>query len=201
MQTRIRLEVLGIRYTNNQAQIGAYTLILGEMNSIRRIRIVIGTSEAQSIAFQLEGVVPPRPLTHDLFCAVTQEFSIQLIEILINKFDDGMFYSELLLGSGTTQKRIDARTSDAIALALRVQCPIFTTEEVLQQVGEIFEEDLKQNESMIQEKDDIDKELEKLHLQLEKAIQNENYELASSIRDEIQRKEQTVQRNKTDNLL
>lgn len=188
MRTRIRLEVLGIRYTHSQAQVGAYVLILGEINSIRRIRIIIGTSEAQSIALQLEEIVPPRPLTHDMFKAVIEEFNIHLQEVFINKFDDGMFYSELLFGNGLEQRHIDARTSDAIALALRVNCPIYTTEEIMQQVGEVFEEDIEQPDLVLhEEKEAIT--LEDLKIQLDEAIQKEDYELASAIRDEIKRRE------------
>ncbi|MCD7974074.1 MAG: bifunctional nuclease family protein [Candidatus Azobacteroides sp.] len=188
MRNRVLLEVLGIRYTHSQAQVGAYVLILGEVNSIRRIRIIIGTSEAQSIALQLEEITPPRPLTHDLFCMFANEFNIHLKEVFINKFDDGMFFSELLFEDGSVEKIIDARTSDAIALALRVKCPIYTTEEIMRQVGEVFEEDLEQEEVIMEEENPTT--LDELQKQLQEAIQNEDYELASAIRDEINRREE-----------
>lgn len=195
MRTRVRLEVLGIRYTHSQTQVGAYVLILGEVNSIRRIRIIIGTSEAQSIALQMEDITPPRPLTHDLFKTFAEAFNIQLLEVFINKFDDGMFYSELLFDNGQFEKHIDARTSDAIALALRIKCPIYTTEEIMQQVGEVFEEDLEQISDVERAGSSESVSLTELRIQLDDAIQNEDYELASKIRDEIKHRENEAQNN------
>ena len=196
MSTRIRLEVLGIRYTHGQAQVGAYVLILGEVNSIRRIRVVIGTSEAQAIALQLENITPPRPLTHDLFKTFAEEFNIHLEEIFISKFDDGMFFSELSFSNGEIKKRIDARTSDAIALALRIKCPIYTTEEIMQRVGEVFEEDLDQAKNPEQEVEGSGYiSMEELQTQLEEAVLSEDYELASTLRDEIKRRENETQNN------
>lgn len=187
MDTRVKLQVLGIRYTYSQAQSGAYALVLGEENSIRRIRIIIGTPEAQSIALQLENITPPRPLTHDLFCIFSQQFDIKLVEVFINRFEEGMFYSELLFDDETKQVRIDSRTSDAIALALRAKCPIYTTEEIMEKVGEVFEEDLPQDSEQTVQEEEF--QIEDLYKRLDEAISNEDYETASTIRDEIKRLE------------
>ena len=120
MDTRIKLRVQGL--TNSQIQSGAYALILAEEDGVRRIPIIVGTSEAQSIAIALERITPPRPLTHDLFATFAQAFGVRLCEVFIYKFEDGVFYSELLFEDGIKQIRLDSRTSDAIAIALRVKC-------------------------------------------------------------------------------
>jgi bifunctional DNase/RNase len=183
------LQVLGIRYTYSQAQVGAYALVLGEENSIRRVRIIIGTPEAQSIALQLENITPPRPLTHDLFIIFAKSFNIRLVEVFISKFEEGMFYSELLFDDGVNQVRIDSRTSDAIALALRSKCPIYITEDIMQQVGEVFEEDLSQDDSLSTSGDIDEYTIEDLYSRLDEAVKSEDYETASAIRDEIKRRE------------
>ena len=132
-------------------QSGAYALILAEENGARRVPIIVGTSEAQSIAIALEHITPPRPLTHDLFMTFAQAFGIQLREVFIYKFEDGVFYSELLFDDGITQVRLDSRTSDAIAIALRVKCDIYTTEHIVSECGVVLEES-----SMPDEMDDND---------------------------------------------
>ena len=137
MDTKIKLRVQGL--TNSQIQSGAYALILAEENGARRVPIIVGTSEAQSIAIALEHITPPRPLTHDLFMTFAQAFGIQLREVFIYKFEDGVFYSELLFDDGITQVRLDSRTSDAIAIALRVKCDIYTTEHIVSEYVTIRE--------------------------------------------------------------
>lgn len=122
MENRVRLEVLGITY--NQIQNGAYVLVLAEMDGPRRIPIVIGTAEAQSIVMRLGNKIPPRPMTHDLFVSFAHGFGVRLVEVFIYSFKDGIFASELLFDDGERQMRIDSRTSDAIAIALRTQSPI-----------------------------------------------------------------------------
>lgn len=119
MENRVRLEVLGITY--NQIQNGAYVLVLAEMDGPRRIPIVIGTAEAQSIVMRLGNKIPPRPMTHDLFVSFAHGFGVRLVEVFIYSFKDGIFASELLFDDGERQMRIDSRTSDAIAIALRTQ--------------------------------------------------------------------------------
>ena len=182
MDTRIKLDVIGIYCpSGSQSETGPYALILGEENGAERIRITIGPPEAQSIILQLENITPPRPLTHDLLCRSIQAFNIRLIEAFINRFEGGVFYSELLLDDGAKQIRIDSRTSDAIALALRVNCPIYTTESIMRQVGEILEENFPQGG----EENFGENNPQNLSELLQKAIEYEDYETASIIRDKI----------------
>ena len=191
---KVKLNVLGLSVS--QTQTGAYALVLVEENGDRRIPIIIGPVEAQSIAIQLEGLHPPRPLTHDLFKNIAHAFQIELLEVIIYKLEEGIFYSELICEQGGTRIAVDSRTSDAVALALRFKCPIFTTEEILSKAGIVIEvsDELEEDEV----KDDIiysDSKnkyefntLEELQQQLQAAIKDENYELASEIRDEISRR-------------
>jgi uncharacterized protein len=194
---KIKLNVLGLSVS--QTQTGAYALVLAEENGDRRIPIIIGPVEAQSIAIQLEGLHPPRPLTHDLFKNMAQAFQIELIEVIIYKLEEGIFFSELICEQNGTHIAIDSRTSDAVALALRFKCPIFTSEEILSKAGivievsENFEEDAISDETDQEEshKNKYElfplKELEKL---LQEAIRDEKYEVASEIRDEISRRKE-----------
>ena len=200
--SKIRLNVLGISYS--QTQTGAYALVLTEEKGDRRIPIIIGGFEAQAIAIQLEGLKPPRPLTHDLFLSLSMSFRINLIEVDIYKLDEGVFYSKLICNNGGKDIEIDARTSDAIALALRFKCPIYTSEEILQKSGIIIdiEEVGKSKVSKKQQKDieeiDIsssprsekykDLDIDALERLLEEAVKNEDYEKASVIRDEIDKR-------------
>ena len=138
MAKKIKVIVQGL--TSSQVQSGAYALILAEAEGPYRIPIIVGTAEAQSIAIALERLVPPRPLTHDLFVSFTHSFGILLQEVYIYKFEDGVFYSEMVLFDGERQVRIDSRTSDAIAIALRLKAPVFTTDEIVRECGLILEE-------------------------------------------------------------
>lgn len=187
MNKRIPLKVFGI--TISQVETGAYALILGEFNNARRIPIIVGASEAQSIVIQLEKIIPRRPLTHDLFQAFAQAYGIHLKEVFIYKMVAGVFYAELLFDDGEREVRIDSRTSDAIAIALRAHCPIYTTEEIMKQAGVVIEnkhEEETPEESEISESDEFEElSLEELHEKLDEAISSENYEYASRIRDEI----------------
>lgn len=196
MERRIKLIVQGI--TNSQIQSGAYALILAEEDGIRRIPIIVGTPEAQSIAIALEGLKPPRPLTHDLFATFAQAFGIRLQEVYIYHFEEGIFFSELLFSDGDRSIRVDARTSDAIAIALRVKCAIYTSEGIMRKAGIVLEDGMEGDEgngvdSGLDLEDDIEKLLpdlgeEELHYQLEEAIQEEDYELAKLIQEEIHRR-------------
>lgn len=203
LMNRIRLNVLGISYS--QTQTGAYALVLTEENGERRIPIIIGAFEAQSIAIQLEGLKPPRPLTHDLFLNFALAYKINLLEVTIYKLEEGVFYSKLLCDDGKTKITIDARTSDAIALALRFRCPIYTTEDIMNRAGIKLDME-KESHDPTQKKDYVDDivekheehneefkgmELSELKDILEEAIRNENYERASMIRDEINRRKKT----------
>ena len=137
MDTKVKLRVQGL--TNSQIQAGAYALILAEEKGFYRIPIIVGTAEAQSIAIALEHITPPRPLTHDLFVALTRTLGIQLREVYIYKFQDGVFYSELIFDKGADTVRLDSRTSDAIAIALRVNCSIYTSPEIVKECGVVLE--------------------------------------------------------------
>jgi uncharacterized protein len=196
----VKLNVLGISYS--QTQSGAYALILTEENGDRRIPIIVGGFEAQSIAIELEGLKPPRPLTHDLFMSFAREFGISIIEVTIYKLEEGVFYSQLLCENGTERITLDARTSDAIALALRFKCAIYTTEEIIAKAGIVLDFD-KEPEIHPATASDVNFEskpsshssaeyktfsIEELNEMLDEAIGNEDYEKASLIRDEINRR-------------
>jgi uncharacterized protein len=195
---KIRLNVLGISYS--QTQSGAYALVLSEENGQRRVPIIVGGFEAQAIAIQLEGLKPPRPLTHDLFVNFALAFKINLIEVNIYKLEEGVFFSKLICDNGSTRISIDARTSDAIALALRFKCPIYTTEDILTRAGIVidFENEARTRksepeESKVEVTVSAHEELKELDLEelkdlLDEAINKENYERASIIRDEINRR-------------
>ncbi len=191
---RIKLSILGISFS--QVQAGAYALIFAEESGVRRLPIVIGTPEAQSIAIVMEGITPPRPLSHDLMCSIFKELNIELIEVVIYKFEDGAFFSELLLKQNGKEYRIDSRTSDAVALAIRTSSPIFTTEEIMQNMAIIFDEQSAHDtpEPVKEEQGDGDEELSGLRIdalknRLTEAVNEENYELATRLRDEINRRE------------
>ncbi len=182
-----KLSVLGLSYS--QTQSGAYALILAEENGNRRLPIIIGSPEAQSIAIHLENLQPPRPLTHDLFLALANQYSIKLLKVHIYKLEEGIFYSEIVFELNNVKVRIDARTSDAVALALRFNSPIFTTEDILEKAGVVidFEDDTpaEKPEIVIQEGEYAGFDMEDLNIMLNEAIATEDYEKASQIRDEI----------------
>jgi uncharacterized protein len=188
---KIRLNILGLSVS--QTQSGAYALVLSEEGGDRRIPIIIGPVEAQAIAIQLEGLKPPRPLTHDLIKNIAVAFNIVLIEVVIHKLEEGIFYSELLCELDGREVRIDSRTSDAVALALRFRCPIFTTEDILSKAGIVLEsEEPKQPKPASKRKSETSQSspfshysLQELDEMLTDAIHNEDYEKASIIRDEI----------------
>lgn len=205
MDTKIKLRVQGL--TNSQIQSGAYALILAEENGVRRIPIIVGTSEAQSIAIALERITPPRPLTHDLFATFAHAFGVRLCEVFIYKFEEGVFYSELLFEDGVKQICLDSRTSDAIAIALRVKCDIYTTPEIVRECGVVLEdaaeEEDKEEDNSISalEPDEIHDETklkkwlslldaDELSDRLDDAIADENYEYAKMYKDEIRRREE-----------
>ena len=204
----VRLNIKGISYS--QTQNGAYALILSEVDGERKLPIVIGAFEAQSIAIALEKEIrPPRPLTHDLFKNFSDRFEIVVKQVIIHKLVDGVFYSSLICERDKIEEIIDARTSDAIALALRFQAPIFTYKNILDKAGIYLKGDSKQQEEE-QEKESIiadelfsneieiqssssDPNYKKLSLSelnnmLDQAVKNEDYEKAARIRDEISKR-------------
>jgi bifunctional DNase/RNase len=187
----IQLKILGLTFS--QVQAGAYALILAEEGGKRRIPIIIGTPEAQSIAIFLEGLTPPRPLTHDLFIAFAGELKVQIKQIYIHQYVDGIFYSQVVFHTGTKTFSMDARTSDAIALALRGNAPIFIADEIINEIGTLMEEDY-----FWEEPDDLPENKSKppfeslppdeIQKQLNEAIAREDFEKASYLRDLLQKK-------------
>jgi len=191
MMNKVSLNVLGISYS--QTQSGAYALVLGEEEGNRRIPIIIGGFEAQAIAIQLEGLNPPRPLTHDLFHSFAIEYGIFVDSVFIFRLEEGIFYSKLICTNGGKRVELDARTSDAIALALRFQCPIYTTTDIIDRAGIIFSNEPQPPPSLFREqnkkKDDLQfMDIAELEIMLNEVILSENYEQASKIRDEIKRR-------------
>ena len=196
---KIKLNILGLSYS--QTQTGAYALVLAEENGNRRIPIIIGGVEAQAIAIQLEELEPPRPLTHDLFKSFAVAFSINIVEVNIYRLHEGIFYSELICDSGNNRVRIDSRTSDAVAIALRFKCPIFTSEDIIEKAGITLSIEDESDDSKIAPVKDVKSSQEfqksnpfesysKAQLQdlLNEAVKNEDYEKASQIRDELNRR-------------
>ena len=196
----VRLNIKGISYS--QTQSGAYALVLSEVDGSRTLPIVIGAFEAQSIAIALEKEIkPPRPLTHDLFKTFADRFHIVIKQVIIHKLVDGVFYSSLICERDKIEEIIDTRTSDAIALATRFNAPIFTYENILDKAGIYLkmkdtlsnDDDPLRIENLIDEP--VKKEtsfskntLKQLNEKLNEAIQQENYELAATIRDEINKR-------------
>ena len=203
----IRLKIKGISYS--QTQNGAYALILNEVDGDRKLPIVIGAFEAQSIAIALEKEIkPPRPLTHDLFKTFSDRFGIVIKQVIIHKLVDGVFYSSIICEKEQEEEIIDARTSDAIALALRFNAPIFTYRNILDKAGiflkfssseknkEEKDEDSIEVDEILQEDETValdsaqsnpyqQMNLEELEKELEKAVLKEDYEKAARLRDEI----------------
>ncbi len=191
---KVKLKVLGLSYS--QTQSGAYALVLAEEKGERRIPIIIGGFEAQAIAIELEALKPPRPLTHDLMVNFAMAFKIELVEVNIHRLEEGIFYSELLCDNGSTRIKIDARTSDAVALAIRFGCPIYTTEAILDKAGIILPVDDKIRTDKSEKAPKATSKfgqysVGELQQMLDKAIENENYEEASQLRDEITKRQQT----------
>ncbi len=182
----------------SQSQSGAYALILGEVDGKRRLPIIIGGFEAQAIAIELEKMQPSRPLTHDLFKSFADNFNITIKEVVINKFIEGVFHAELLCLNEKAEYRIDARTSDAVALALRFHCPIYTNEKIMSAAGIVVEEPREMAEEIKTKTKKSAKSayenltMEELKDLLKKSVDNEEYEKASKIRDEIKRKEKEL---------
>ena len=190
---KVKLEIVGLSYS--QTQTGAYALVLGETkDNKRRLPIIIGGFEAQAIAIELEKMTPSRPLTHDLFKSFAEGFEITIDEVIIYNLVDGIFYARLVCNNelGKTVE-IDARTSDAIALAVRFNCPINTYEFILAKAGILLDDDatttkeLPADDNMMEMEETslLKKSTEELQQLLEKSLHDEDYEHASKIRDEL----------------
>lgn len=193
---RIELQVLGISFS--QLQSGAYALILAEKNGQMRLPIVVGGMEAQAIAIRIEGITPPRPMTHDLIASLMHAFSLQLLEVFIYKFEDGIFSSEMtFIDLNGREAKLDARTSDAIAIALRTGAPIFTTATILRDTGfKITPADEEEAEIISGEDDCADAEpadpeaalhqrIASLKERIARAIESEAYEEAARLTKEL----------------
>jgi bifunctional DNase/RNase len=184
----VQVKVLGLTFS--QVQAGAYALILVEEASNRRIPIIIGTPEAQSIAIYLEGLNPPRPLTHDFFVAFAQAMDVRVKEISINRYVDGIFHSQVIFETSERTFAMESRASDAIALAIRSDAPIFIAKEIIDEIGVVFENDSFWDEpdDLPEKNDSVPLELlqpEDLQKKLNAAIAREDFEKASYLRDLI----------------
>lgn len=186
---KVQVDILGLSTSPSSA--GAYALILKETNGKRKLPIIIGAFEAQSIALELEGMKPPRPLTHDLMRNIIDTFAVSLNEVCINELRDGTFYAKLTIEGLSETHEIDSRPSDAIALAVRYGAPIFVGEEVLNEAGVVSEdEDDSTEEPVKEEATEIKKpisKLEQLQSSLKEAIEKEDYERAAKLRDDIRK--------------
>lgn len=193
-KNKIELQIANIQPSGSTS--GAYTLVLAETDGMRRLPIVIGGVEAQAIAIELEKMTPSRPLTHDLFRSLSQAFNIEVEEVLIYNLVEGIFFAKLVATLNGRSAEIDARTSDAVAIAVRFNCPIYCYEFIIETAGVSGDEesgmqledpeiDLERIETAQEEKMSI----EELKRQLDIALANEEYEKASQIRDEINKRE------------
>tara|TARA_B100000900_G_scaffold23352_1_gene18205 strand:+ start:217 stop:813 length:597 start_codon:yes stop_codon:yes gene_type:complete len=194
---KVRLEISGIAYS--QTQSGSYVLTLSEASGNRKLPIVIGGFEAQAIAVELEKMIPNRPLTHDLVKSFCISFDVAIKEVLIYKFVEGVFYAKLICERDGVLTEIDSRTSDAIAVGVRFNSPIYTFSNVLEDAGITRDqEDAFESDSLVSQDDSLELEesstgyasssMEELEKQLQDALEKEDYELASKLRDEIKKR-------------
>ena len=205
---KIPLEILGL--SSSQSQSGSFALILGEKTGNRRLPIIIGMFEAQSIAIQIEKINPNRPLTHDLFKSFAEHVHVAVLEVVISDLKEGVFYSKIVCSDGATTFELDSRPSDAIAIGLRFGVPIFTVESVLSEAGIILSELDENAEDSDDEDDDDDDDttgsgpskpeptprdpsgqvsLDELTKMLAQALEREDYEKAAKIRDELNKRD------------
>ena len=195
---KIELEIVAL--SSSATPTHYYAVVLGEKNGLRRLPIVIGAFEAQAIVVALEKIKPSRPLTHDLFHNFMDAFNIGLKEVLIHKLEEGIFYARLYCASGNDVIEIDSRTSDALALAIRIGCPIYTYENILKTAGMLMDDPMSASASVAEdvasenlsssktEEDLSQMSLEKLNQLLDEVLEKEEYMKAVAIRDEIQRR-------------
>jgi bifunctional DNase/RNase len=193
---KIKLDIVGLSYS--QTQSGAYALVLAETGGKRSLPIIIGGYEAQAIAIELEKMTPTRPLTHDLFKSFAQSFQVDVEEVIIYNLVEGVFFAKLICAKDGKFSEIDARTSDAIALAVRFKCPIYTYENILASAGILLDEnneltaDTPEGEAPEPQKSGMaSMDMSQLEEHLNEAIENEDYELASKIRDEINKRSES----------
>lgn len=198
---KIKLEILGL--SSSQSQTGSFALVLGEADGNRRLPIIIGMFEAQAIAIEIEKIVPNRPMTHDLFKSFANSFHFHVEEIVISDLKEGVFFAKIVCSDGLKKSEVDARPSDAIAVGLRFDAPIYTFENILAEAGIVLtdeEDDEEKTESKSEKKVKVKKEtskkgddyksysIEKLNELLKDAIDKEDYERAAKIRDELSKR-------------
>jgi Uncharacterized conserved protein len=196
---KLKLDIVGLSYS--QTQSGAYALVLGEVSGRRRLPIIIGSFEAQAIAIEIEKMTPSRPLTHDLFKSFAEAYNIMVQEVIIYNLVDGVFFSKLICTDGKKVMEIDARTSDAIAIAVRFECPIYTYEFILSSAGIVIEgNDFVYLENIAETPEEISSvsstatsnfgtlSVDELKAKLQEALADESYEKAAKIRDELNRR-------------
>jgi len=199
---KIPLEIIALSHSVTQSH--SFAVVLGEVDGTRRLPIVIGGFEAQAIAVALDNMKPSRPLTHDLMKTICDTFAVELDHVFISKLKDGIFFSTLIFTNGEQSYELDSRTSDALALAVRFECPIFVAETILQEAGVDAELGKEQNESELEEKIEEltanvsappssasnfgNMSLEELNEELDAALENEDYERAARIRDELKKR-------------
>ncbi|MFQ3574943.1 MAG: bifunctional nuclease family protein [Cytophagales bacterium] len=198
---KIKLEIVGL--SSSQSQTGSFAIILGELGGNRRLPIIIGMFEAQAIAIEIEKIVPNRPMTHDLFKSFAEAFNFQIKEIMISDLKEGVFYAKIVCGDDFTNVEIDSRPSDAIAIALRFGVDIFTNENIMSEAGIVISDvnedesgkeleiekefaSPKQSKSKADEMRDFS--VEQLKKMLSDALNNEDYEKAARIRDELNKR-------------
>lgn len=192
---KIQVDILGL--SSSPSAGGAYALLLKETDGIRRLPIIIGAFEAQSIALELEGIKPPRPLTHDLLKNLVDNLGAQVLEIYINELRENTFYAQIVIEASTLTNTIDARPSDAIALAVRTGSPIFISEDVMDSAGFAPSEESEESDDQFGVSDKYEStqptpksaeaKVASIHDQLREAVEKEDYERAAKLRDEINR--------------
>ncbi len=195
---KIKLEILGL--SSSQSQTSSFALVLGEAEGNRRLPIIIGMFEAQAIAIEIEKIIPNRPMTHDLFKAFANAFHFHVEEIVISDLKEGVFFAKIVCSDGLKKSEVDARPSDAIAVGLRFDAPIYTFENILAEAGIVLtdeEDEEEKTETKSEKKVKVKKEtskkgddyksysIEKLNDLLKDAIDKEDYERAAKIRDEL----------------
>ena len=191
---KLKLEILGL--SSSQSQTGSFALVLGEVKGSRRLPIIIGMFEAQAIAIEIEKIIPNRPMTHDLFKSFASSFDYSVDEIVISDLKEGVFFAKIVCNNGTNKVEVDARPSDAIAIGLRFNAPIFTYESILSEAGIVLTEESEEDEpdikaeiirpkSMEKEGALKDYSMDKLNELLKEALDKEDYERAAKIRDEL----------------
>jgi bifunctional DNase/RNase len=195
-----RVDIIGLSTSPSSG--GAYALVLGEVEGNRRLPIIIGAFEAQAIALELEKIQPPRPMTHDLLRDTFEAVDVEVTEVVIDELREGTFFAKIRYRHDGEEQQLDSRPSDAVALAVRVDAPIFVAPMVLNEAGIVAEDESdisslaeQAEETSVEEEEMGGTELEKKQKKLEKAVEEENYERAAELRDEIQRLEKEQQQN------